>query len=188
MWTISYIISQVIIFLAVFVTCISYVVRNRKIILIISLINTILFSLGYLFLHAYSAMAICLIGIIRSVWIYIDEEKGKEPSIVSLFTIMVISVLCGFFTLRTYVDLIPIMCSCVFVYSIWQKNICAYRFMALMHSLLWLLHDLLYMSILSIIGDAICIIFEIIGIVMWYKVDKYKIEALEKEKKDGKDV
>ena len=67
--------------------------RNKRRILIYCLASSIMFSLEYLFLNALEGVIINAIGIIRAIWFFIYDKKGKPIPLYPLITLIVLFII-----------------------------------------------------------------------------------------------
>ena len=80
--TLPYILSQVFIIINYALLAISYYCKDRKTVLVISFMAVIANGLSYVFLNAYSGLAMCILALIRNIIFLIDEKKnGKRDKI-----------------------------------------------------------------------------------------------------------
>ena len=168
----NYVLSQVFVVIAMACLGASYFVKSKKYILILNLLCTIFFAVEYLFLEAYAACAINLISLIRIPWFYIDERYEKKDYI-SLIVISAIVIGCGIWTYKWWPDILVIFQGVLFTYSIWQKNVAVYRWIAPISSALFVIYDVMYKNILGIVFESCLVVMAIVSIIKMY-VDKKK--------------
>ena len=143
MWTLSYTLAQISVIIASIFLAITFVTNNRKLILILCIISTAFFALEYLFLGTYTAVLVNIIGIVRAVWFYIDEVRGKKNNYVSLTILLVISVVCGVLTYQGLLTIISSVAGIVYIIIVWQPSVKYYRLLAPITTVLWIIHNII---------------------------------------------
>lgn len=173
----NYIISQVFVAVAMLCLGISYLIKDKKKIMILCILYSVFYGGQYLLLGAITGFAMNIVSIIRNIWFYINAKKNKSNSRAILIVLWVIAIVSGVLTFKDFTSLIPIAASILFTYSVWQDNNRVYKFMALPISALWISYNVFFKSIFGIIAELVLLMFEIIGI----------IKLLKKEKSDSKE-
>ena len=168
----SFILSQVCVILGMMLLGMTYLVKDKKKILVLCVISSILYGLQYLFLKAFTGMIVNFVGIIRAVWFYINNKNNKENSIFSVILICSLFTISAIFTWDGPVSLLPLFSCLVFTYSIWSKSIYVYKWLAIPVSVAWVLYNILVGSIFGYIMEIILLIIEIVGLVLMYKKNK----------------
>ena len=81
-WSLTYISSQILT-LAMYVTLvITYYLKDRKKILFVNFLGLIFLGIAYIFLSAYTGLAMVIIAMVRNIIFLIDEKKnGKSNKI-----------------------------------------------------------------------------------------------------------
>ena len=172
----KYILSQVFAATAMSFLGTSYFVKDKKRVLILNIFCSIFFALEYFFLDAYAASIINLLNLIRIPWFYFDDKYNKKDY-VSLIVISLIVICCGIWTYRIWPDILIIVQGVLFTYSIWQKNVAVYRWIAPFSSGLYVAYNILYVNYLGILFESTLMIVAIIAVVKMY-VGKNKKQDL----------
>jgi uncharacterized membrane protein len=81
-WGITYILSQVFTVIMYVLLAITYYAKDRKKVLILSFLSLIANILAYVFLDAWTGVAMCVVALIRNIIFLVDEKKnGKRDEI-----------------------------------------------------------------------------------------------------------
>lgn len=160
----SYVLSQVCVSIAMGTLGASYFVKKRNIILILNVICSLFFSLSYLFLGAYAACFINAFGIVRIAWFYFDDKKEKTDY-VSLIVICVCLFAGGIWTYRLWPDALVIVQGLIFTYSLWQKNVSVYLWIAPISNSLYVVYNIAYRSLLGSIFQIVLFILSVIALI-----------------------
>ena len=177
--TIQYIFSQIAIIFVYLFLILTYCVKNRKIILGLSLGSNLLNALAFILLGAYTSAAMCGISIFRDIVFTIDQKiNGKSDKITKkdvllLILIYGISISAIIVTFKGFLTLLYAVASMLYTYSIWQKNNKVYRFMGMPVSLISMLDSVYIKSIFGVILQAIVFITSTIGFFSYNKKEKY---------------
>ena len=73
--TTAYIVSQIFTIITYILLALTYYAKNRRNVLIISFLSIIANGVAYIFLNAYTGLAMCVIALIRNLIFIIDERK-----------------------------------------------------------------------------------------------------------------
>lgn len=181
MWTTNYILSQIAVVFAVIFMAVSYQVKNKKWVLIFCLLSCIFYIAEYLLIGAYGGIIANTVGLIRTIWLYFDEEYNLKDRFVIITTISIALVMFTLITYRAWYDIIICASALLFNYSVWQKDIKIYRWLAVLVSTLYIIYNVAVYTILGIVFEVVLMIFEIIGIIRLYWRPKKKTEIKEVE-------
>ncbi len=179
----SYILSQIFTIITYVLLAITYYAKDRKTVLSLSFLSIITNSLEYVFLNAYSGMAMCILALIRNIIFLIDEkkngkrEKNNAKDICILVVLYIIAVIFAIFTYEGFFSLLSVFATVIYTYSVWQKKTKIYKLCGIPIGVLWILYNAYVKSIFGIILEAVLLICSITG---------YIIEVKEKKVKDSK--
>lgn len=162
---ITYIISQVFVIIAMLSLGISYLCKDKKKIMILCIIYSIMYGGQYLLLGAITGFAMNIVSIIRNIWFYINAKSNKKNNIWVLIVLCILAITFGIITYDNIFSIIPILATILFTYSVWQDNTKTYRWLSLPISALWLSYNIIFKSTFGIIAELVLLSFEIVGIV-----------------------
>ena len=177
--TTQYILSQIAIIFVYIFLALTYCVKNRKIILGLSLGSNLLNAIAFILLGAYTSAAMCGISIFRDIVFTIDQKiNGKSDKITKkdiflLLLIYGISISAIIITFKGFLTLLYTVASMLYTYSIWQKNNKVYRFMGMPVTLISMLDSIYIKSIFGVILQAFVFITSTIGFFSQNKKEKY---------------
>ena len=78
-WGTAYILSQVFTIIMYILLALTYYAKDRKKVLILSFLSIIANGIAYVFLSAWSGLAMCIVALIRNIIFYSMKRKmGKE--------------------------------------------------------------------------------------------------------------
>ncbi len=175
--TLEYILSQVFIIISYLFLVLSYQAKSRKTILIYSFVSLIANGISYVFLQAYTGLAMCFVALFRNIIFMVDEKKnGKsekisKKDIVILAVLYLISLLSTVFTYDGFLSLLSVFATMLYTYSVWQKKTTIYKILGLPIGILWIAYNIYIMSIFGIILESILTISAIYG---YFKEKKNK--------------
>ena len=173
MWTLEYTLSQICVILALVCMCLSYLTKNKIYILLLCTLSTILYGVQYGLLGAWTGVAINIVGMVRGIWFYFNDKKGKTHDYVSIIVLSVSLIVLGILTYESIFSLVATLAMTLFTYTLWQNKLVVYRLMAPFISILWITYNTYNNSIFAIITELILMVFEIIGIIKYFK-DKHR--------------
>ena len=75
--TINYILSQIFTIIMYGLLALTYYAKDRKKVLIINFLSLIANGIAYIFLNAWTGLAMCVVALIRNIIFLIDEKKKR---------------------------------------------------------------------------------------------------------------
>ena len=162
--TIPYILSQILVIIYYLIYSYTFHLKESNKILIFGIIATIISSISYILLNAYTGMAMCFIAIIRNLLF----KKDKQSKFY-LILILILTVVASIFTFDSYFCLFNIVATLIYTYAIWQENTKIYKLLGIIVNVLMIVYDIYIQSILGVILMSIAFVSSIIG---YYKDSK----------------
>lgn len=160
----TYLLSQIFAFIAVIFLGLTYLIKDKKIILVFAILFAACYGIQYLILNAITGLLMNIVSVIRNIWFYINAKNKKKNSILVLISLIVISIIFGMISFNNIFSLLPIIATILYTYSIWQDDIKIYRYLAVPISLSWIGYNIYSHSLVSTISECILLIIEIVGI------------------------
>lgn len=176
--TLSYVLSQIFIIINYALLGLSYYCKNRKTVLTISFMAVIANGLSYVFLNAYSGLAMCILALIRNIIFLIDEKKnGKsdkitKKDIIILIILYTIAIISAIFTYEGVLSLLSVVGTMLYTYSVWQKKTIVYKFMGIPVGISWIIYNIYIMSIFGIILETVLLFCSISGYILELRKSK----------------
>lgn len=161
----NYLLSQICVILAVILLGITYLIKDKRIILFLSILIVSLYGAQYLLLSAMSGFYMNLVSIIRNIWFYINAKNKKKNSIIVLIVLYIIAIVLGVISFKNVFSILPILATMLYTYSIWQDDIKVYRWLAIPVSISWIIYNVYSNTLFGIITESILLIIEIIGVI-----------------------
>lgn len=170
--TVSYILSQIFTILTYGLLALTYYAKDRKKVLIISFLSIIANGIAYIFLNAWTGLAMCIVALIRNIIFIIDEKKnGKRETInktdiIILIILYIISIISAIFTYDGFLSLLSVFATALYTFSVWQKKTNIYKLLGIPIGILWILYNIYIMSIFGVILETILLICCITGYLL----------------------
>lgn len=177
-WGIAYILSQVFTIITYALLAISYYAKDRRKVLIISFLSLIANAIAYIFLSAWTGLAMCAVALIRNIIFLIDENKnGKRETnnktdIIILIILYIISIISAIFTYDGFFSLLSVFATMLYTFSVWQKKTNIYKLLGIPIGILWILYNIYIQSIFGIILETILLICSTTGYILEIKKNK----------------
>ena len=178
-FTTEYILSQIFTIITYALLGITYYAKNRKTVLILSFLSVTANGIAYVFLEAYTGLAMCVVALLRNIIFLVDEKKnGKrdyinKKDIIILIILYLISVVSTIFTYTDFLSLLSVIATMLYTYSVWrQKKTKIYKFLGIPIGLLWVFYNIYIKSIFGIILETILLICSTTGYLIEKKVNK----------------
>lgn len=168
----TYILSQIFTVINYILLAMTYYVKARKRILIISFMSLLANAIAYILLNAWTGVAMCLVALIRNIIFLIDEHKNKQANkitkkdIIILIILYIISIISAIFTFEGYLSLLSVFATMLYTYSVWQKNPKTYKLLGIPVGILWILYNLYVKSIFGIILESVLLVCSTSGYIL----------------------
>jgi len=176
--TLTYVLSQIFIIINYVLLMATYQVKSRKTILLFNFGAIIATGISYIFLSAWSGLAMVIVAIIRNIIFMLDEKKNgrseqiTRKDIVILMVLYVISIISAIYTYEGFLSLMSVFATMLYTYSVWQKKTSVYKILGIIIEIIWIIYNIYIFSIFGIIVEIFLLISAIIGIIREYKVQK----------------
>ena len=164
-----YVMSQVFTVLMYALLGITYQVKSRRKILILSIFSNAFQGIAYLLLNAKSGFVMCVLAILRETAMMFILDKIKKKSkraylcvIIVFYIAMIISAI---FTYEGMLSMLSILATAIYTYSIWQKNEKVYKALGTPVGICWIAYNIFVKSIFGVIFESIILICSIVGYV-----------------------
>ena len=180
MWTTEYILSQVAIIIATLIYALSYCTKNKKLVLILNMASIVFYVLEYMLLKSYMAAAMKMVAWGRILWFFINDKNGKKQDYVSLIVSCMVFVILSIFTYSHPMDLLSLVASVIFTYAVWQQDIFWYRALSVITSVLWIMHDIYYYTIMGIVLGIVLLMVKLTSTIK-FVIDNHKTLNKKKE-------
>ena len=176
--TVNYVLSQVFTILMYVLLGLTYYAKDRKKVLILSFISVIANGIAYVFLSAWSGLAMCILALIRNIIFLVDEKKNGKRDKINKFDIIVLIVLCfisiisAIITYEGFLSLLSVFATMLYTVSVWQKKTNIYKLLGIPVGILWILYNIYIMSIFGIILESILLICSSTGYILEIRKNK----------------
>jgi len=176
--TIPYILSQVFIIINYIFLMATYQFKSRKAILIFNFVAIVATGLSYVFLSAWSGLAMVIVASVRNIIFMIDEKKnGKsekitKKDIVILIILYIISIIFAVLTYEGFLSLMSVFATMLYTYSVWQKNTSIYKILGIPVGIIWIVYNVYIVSVFGIILEVLLLFSAIIGLIRERKTKK----------------
>lgn len=177
--TYIYIISQIITILYFAILSLSYLLKDRKKILLANFIAHIGQTTAMAMLNGYTGAAMSIIMMLRDLTLLIQESKkskgkdiNKKLDLVILIITVLLMVILTIFTYNGPLSLLSVVATLVTTFALWQKDVKTYKILGLIAGILWLAYNIFIMSIMGIILELILVICSIVGYIKDIKKEK----------------
>ena len=171
-FTVSYILSQVFTLLTYGLLALTYYAKDRKKVLIINFLSLVANGIAYIFLNAWTGLAMCVVALIRNIIFLIDEKKNAKresinrTDVIILVILYVISIISAILTYDGFLSLLSVFATALYTFSVWQKKTNIYKLLGIPIGILWVSYNIYIMSIFGIILEAILLICSITGYLL----------------------
>lgn len=171
-------IARIIGVIAVAVSCVIFLGRKRRTILIAKFTADVLWFFHYFLIGAYSGAALNVLALGRESVFYNKEKKWASHRF-WLFLFLGLTIASCLMTWEGPASLLPMIGSCFAVVSFWCTKPIHIRLMAIPAQVLWLIYGTVHFSLPSFICNTMALVT--IGIGLWQDVRESKRE-------DGRDT
>lgn len=174
-WSITYILSQIFTIIMYALLALTYYAKDRRRVLVINFLSIIANCIAYIFLNAWSGLAMCIVALIRNIIFLVDEkkngkrEKNNKTDIIILVILYSISVISAVFTYEGFFSLLSVLATMMYTYSVWQKNTTIYKILGIPVGITWMVYNIYIFSIFGVILESILLICSITGYLLEIK-------------------
>ncbi len=151
--------------LGILTTIAVYQQKSRKGLLISKLICDAVWCLHYVFLSAYSAAAIAIIGVLREI-VFVNRNKKWGKSRLWLPFFLVLSVVCTILTWKNYFSIFTCVASCLAVTGFFIGNPKLSRILSFPISACMITYDVAFGSYLGIANEILALGSSLIGLIV----------------------
>lgn len=168
-WSITYILSQVFTIIMYILLGLTYYAKERKKVLILNFLALIANGIAYIFLGAWTGLAMCAVALARNIIFLLDEkrngkrEKINKSDIIILIILYAISIISAIYTYDGFLSLFSVFATMLYTFSVWQKKTSIYKILGIPIGILWIVYNTYIMSIFGIILESILFICSITG-------------------------
>ena len=177
-WSITYILSQIFTIIMYILLGLTYYAKERKKVLILNFLALIANGIAYIFLEAWTGLAMCAVALARNIIFLLDENKnGKRENInksdiIILIILYVISIISAIYTYDGFLSLFSVFATMLYTFSVWQKKTSIYKILGIPIGILWILYNTYIMSIFGIILESVLFVCSITGYILEIKKQK----------------
>lgn len=169
-WNFEFIMSQVCVFVAVLSLALSCCTKNRLLILVFALLNSVFYGLQYLFLKEYSGAVLNFIGIVRAIWFFINDKLKvkKKYTLISLIVCLALLVAGEIYTFNKWYSILPLVATVLYTLAVWQTSIKLYRWAIVPIEIIGVTYNIMCHSIFGVIFESILLIVAIVSVIRFY--------------------
>lgn len=171
MGNITYILSQVFIIISYILLAFTYQTKNRTNILIFNFGSLIMTGLSYIFLSAYSGLAMVVVAIIRNIIFIIDEKKNGKSNknstkdYVILAILYIVSIAFAIITYNGILSMMSVAATMLYTFSVWQRNTKVYKLLGMPIEAIWIIYNVYIFSIFGIILESVLAVTIVVGYI-----------------------
>ena len=155
--TVAYIMSQVFVIINKVLIMITYQLKSRKGILLVSLMALLANGVVYVLLSAWSGLSMVFVAIARNIIFMLDEKRnGKSEEITPkdvgiLVVLYMISIISAIFTYEGVLSMMSVIATMLYTYSVWQKKTKVYKILGIIIESVWIIYNIYICSIIGAI-------------------------------------
>ena len=166
-----YVMSQVFTIIMYALLGITYQVKSRKKILVLSIFSNAFQGIAYLLLNAKSGFVMCVLAILRgTAMMFIsdkikDEKTSKNAYLGVIIVFYIAMIISAIFTYEGMLSMLSILATAIYTYSIWQKNEKVYKALGTPVGICWIAYNIFVKSVFGVILESIILICSVVGYV-----------------------
>lgn len=117
--------------------------KRRYWVLIWQIAANLLYGVQYIFLGAWSGLAVCIISALECiiVYYYANRKSTKMPAWVLILIIVTITI-AGCFSYTDTFSLIPLVVTALYSWAVWQPNLRIFRIISAIIPVGWFVYNL----------------------------------------------
>ena len=129
--------------------------KTQKMFLFSQLIVNTLYVLHYVLLSATTAVAVCIVCVLRTLIFYLYRRADKDAPIWLLTIIFIVVIGAGLVTWQNMLSILPVLATISFTYGQWQHNIQTTRKTAIAGNVGWVIYNLFCFAYVDLIGKIV---------------------------------
>lgn len=165
---VEYWLSQLFVLVSYILCGSTFFVKKREFVLYLSSGVCISFSIAYIFLSAWTGIAMNIISLLRNIIFFLVAKyaaKNKTLNYLQLLLILLLMGVCAVFTYDGLLSLAAVLASVIYTYAVWNEKSKYYKIYAIVSSLAWIVYNVFIHSILGIILETVMVICAFIGLI-----------------------
>lgn len=151
--------GQIFGFIGLLFVLISIQNNKKNLILFFQIFANIFYGLQYFTLGLLSAGCMSCVSLVRCLVFYYYEKKyNKKTPLYWLLILLFIPIIISIFTYTSLISLIPIICTILYTYAIWQPDLKKFRFIVTSSGIGWIFYNGIggaYVGVLSALFEFI---------------------------------
>lgn len=177
-WSITYILSQIFTIIMYILLGLTYYAKERKKVLILNFLALIANGIAYIFLGAWTGLAMCAVALARNIIFLLDEnkngkrEKINKSDVIILIILYTISIVSAIYTYDGFLSLFSVFATMLYTFSVWQKKTSIYKILGIPIGILWIIYNTYIMSAFGIILESVLFVCSITGYILEIKKQK----------------
>lgn len=156
------IIGNILAFIASILMVYTGTLNNRKKIIFIQTIYTLMFTLGDLLLAGYSGAIVNMISIIRNILSY-NDKLGTIQKIILIICALITTIM---FNNLGFIGILPLLSMIMYILFMNTKNVNKFKLIIIFSSILWVIYDFTIKLYVSSIFDVLTILSALITILI----------------------
>lgn len=174
-WSLTYILSQILTVLEYGLLGTTYLVKRRKLIVILDIISMTSGIFAYLLLGADLGMALSIIILLANFYYLWQESRykgrGHRPTKLTrrdylILAIVLLAIACvTVFTYDGPLSLLSVAATTLYEISIWQKRPKLYKFLGIPVAFCWMAYNAFIFSVFGVVCELFMFIAAIVGYV-----------------------
>ena len=185
-FTPAFVISQIFTIISYILLIATYNFKNRRQILIFNFASLVALGLTYIFLSAWSGLAMIGVALIRNIIFLIQNKNPRSKKIstidiVILVILLLITFILAIFTYEGPFSMLAVLASALYTLSVWQKDVKTYKLLGVPVGIFMVSYKIYVQSPFGIILEAALLVFILIGIFREYKKPKSLTSSLRRK-------
>lgn len=180
----GYISSQIIIIIAYVFYALTYILKGRTKLLVLSFVFLIGVMISNFLLGAFTGFAMTVFSIVRNLILMAREKSKQSPKknnktdvwIFIGFYILIFAI--AIVTYNGFYSLFSVFPTLLYTFAIWQKNQKVYDFLGIPISGCWIIYNLSIISIFGVILETLILLTILISTTVKYFIKPRKQTSL----------
>ena len=169
-------VEQILGFLSLILVVLLVFMKDIKLILVGEIIVNIIVGLNFLLLGGYSSAGMSVVAVLYTIISYIYNRKNIKIPMWMLGIFLLLYVAWGVISYQSWIDILPLVCSVLFILAVSQRKASNYRILKVVNSFIYVFYDVFIFAYTTIITHSFLVAAGIFAII--------KIDVLSKNKKN----
>ncbi|MBQ7918005.1 MAG: YgjV family protein [Clostridia bacterium] len=174
----EYILSQIFVIITYILLGATYFVKNRRLLLVLSMFAILTNATSYFFLSAWSGLLVTILALIRNI-VFLVQNKTENDKIdwldwliLGVFLTLLIAI--SITTFEGFLSLFSVFGSLTYTIAVWQRNEKVYKLLGIASSICTVIYYAFIGSLFGFLLESAMLVTIVVGTILFFRKEKQK--------------